>query len=288
MVTIRGGSFTNEDLRQAKELADTVAQNTASNLGQDSRARRQEFLLNRYTPDNRPQVQVAARGLLGGYDPDFGEEMGTEVFSPQGVANTVPIVNMPSLDPGEAAAQIYRETGPSLAPQGIASMFPDPTGGYATRGDPRESFAARDVAIDEIANMNPLVKGIHNVYARMFGLGTDDQGNITPEALIDLKRQTQQTMARDQELGDERRKDQERAERAAMLAAQQQQPIDPCPEGYRMDPVSKVCVPVDDTTEPEETTPRTYDTMTEPVADYTAKTDFTVPTVTLPDILTYG
>jgi len=106
--------------------------------------------------------------------------------------------------------------------------------------------------------------------------------------LYQMEQDKQVAMARDQELGDERRKDQERAERAAMLAAQQQQPVDPCPEGYRMDPVSRVCVPTDDTTEPVETTKRTYETMTEPVADYTAKTDFTVPTVTLPDILTYG
>ena len=170
--------------------------------------------------------------------------------------------------------------------QGIASMFPDPTGGYATRGDPRESFAARDVAIDEIANMNPLVKGIHNVYARMFGLGTDDKGNITPEALIDLKRQTQQTMARGQELDDDRRKDQERAERAAMLAAQNQ-PVDPCPEGYRMDPMSKVCVPTDDTT--TDTAPgtgRVYETMTAPQENYTAASNFAVPTINLPDIFT--
>ena len=106
--------------------------------------------------------------------------------------------------------------------------------------------------------------------------------------LYQMEQDKQVAMARDQELGDERRKDQERAERAAMLAAQQQQPVDPCPEGYRLDPVSKVCVPTDDTTEPVETTKRTYETMTEPVADYTAKTEFTVPTVTLPDILTYG
>ena len=106
--------------------------------------------------------------------------------------------------------------------------------------------------------------------------------------LYQMEQDKQVAMARDQELGDERRKDQERAERAAMLAAQQQQPVDPCPEGYRMDPVSRVCVPTDDTTEPVETTKRTYETMTEPVADYTAKTEFTVPTVTLPDILTYG
>ena len=106
--------------------------------------------------------------------------------------------------------------------------------------------------------------------------------------LYQMEQDKQVAMARDQELGDERRKDQERAERAAMLAAQQQQPVDPCPEGYRMDPVSRVCVPTDDTTEPVETTKRTYETMTEPVADYTAKTEFTVPTITLPDILTYG
>ena len=51
-----------------------------------------------------------------------------------------------------------------------------------------------------------------------------------------------------------------------------------------MDPVSKVCVPVDDTTEPDNIAPRTYDTMTRPEPNYTAATNFTVPTVTLPDI----
>ena len=198
-----------------------------------------------------------------------------------------PIVNMPFLgNQTDAYAANFRETGPSLAPQGIASMFPDPTGGYATRGDPRESFAARDVAIEEIKNMNPLVKGIHNAYARMFGLGTDDQGNITPEALIDLKKQTQQTKARNDELAEQRRKDQERAERAAMLATQNQ-PIDPCPEGYRLDPMSKVCVPTDDmTTDPVPGTGRVYETMTAPQENYPAASNFTVPTINLPDIFT--
>ena len=103
---------------------------------------------------------------------------------------------------------------------------------------------------------------------------------------IDLKRQTQQTMARGQELDDDRRKDQERAERAAMLAAQNQ-PVDPCPEGYRMDPMSKVCVPTDDTT--TDTAPgtgRVYETMTAPQENYTATSNFTVPTINLPDIFT--
>ena len=40
-----------------------------------------------------------------------------------------PIVNMPFLgNQTDAYAANFRETGPSLAPQGIASMFPDPTG----------------------------------------------------------------------------------------------------------------------------------------------------------------
>ena len=112
-------------------------------------------------------------------------------------------------------------------------------------------------------------------------VGRDAGGNIVYDVDPAIKA-SQDRQDRDARLDDERR------ERAAMLAAQQQQPIDPCPEGYRMDPVSRVCVPTDDTTEPVETTKRTYETMTEPVADYTAKTDFTVPTVTLPDILTYG
>ena len=218
-----------------------------------------------------PSVRPMANPPLEGFDFAAQQKMYEDMRNQAGLDTMKPQVNM----------YYPQERG-----QGIASMFPDPTGGYATRGDPRESFAARDVAIEEIKNMNPVVKGIHNAYARMFGLGTDDQGNITPEALIDLKRQTQQTMARGQELDDDRRKDQERAERAAMLAAQNQ-PVDPCPEGYRLDPVSKVCVPTDDTT--TDTAPgtgRVYETLQEPVPNYTAASNIAVPTITLPDILT--
>jgi len=104
--------------------------------------------------------------------------------------------------------------------------------------------------------------------------------------LYQMEQDKQVAMARNQELEDERRKDQERAERAAMLAAQQQQPVDPCPEGYRMDPVTKVCVPTDDTTQPDNLATRTYDTMTRPEPNYTPATNFNIPAITLPDILT--
>jgi hypothetical protein len=110
-------------------------------------------------------------------------------------------------------------------------------------------------------------------------VGRDAGGNIVYDVDPAVKA-SQERQERDSRLDDERR------ERAAMLAAQQQQPVDPCPEGYRMDPVSKVCVPVDDTTEPEETTPRTYDTMTRPEPNYTPATNFNIPAITLPDILT--
>ena len=112
--------------------------------------------------------------------------------------------------------------------------------------------------------------------AELLGYDMETMEGVT-KYLNDTKR-SMENQERDQRLDDERR------ERAAMLAAQQQQPVDPCPEGYRLDPVSKVCVPVDDTTEPDNITPRTYDTMTRPEPNYTAATNFTVPTVTLPDI----
>ena len=104
----------------------------------------------------------------------------------------------------------------------------------------------------------------------------------TDEGVRKYLADTQQTMKDSEDALEARRKDQDRA--LAALAAQQQQPVDPCPEGYRMDPVSKVCVPTDDTTEPTDPVKRTYDTMTKPEPNYTAATGFTVPSINLPDI----
>ena len=109
-------------------------------------------------------------------------------------------------------------------------------------------------------------------------VGRDAGGNIVYDVDPAVKA-SQERQDRDSRLDDERR------ERAAMLAAQQQQPVDPCPEGYRMDPVSKVCVPTDDTTQPDNLATRTYDTMTRPEPNYTPATGFTLPAITLPDIL---
>ena len=107
-------------------------------------------------------------------------------------------------------------------------------------------------------------------------VGKDAAGNI----VYDVDPAIKASQARQEE---DSRKDREDRERAALLAAQNQ-PVDPCPEGYRLDPVSKVCVPTDDTTEPTDPVKRTYDTMTKPEPNYTAATGFTVPSINLPDI----
>jgi hypothetical protein len=67
-----GSNFTNEDLKQAKEIVELV--NKTSNPGI------QNQILNR----NRPEVETIARGMVAGYDPDFGEEMGSLDYTPQG------------------------------------------------------------------------------------------------------------------------------------------------------------------------------------------------------------
>jgi len=226
-------------------------------------------LLSPRPQDNLSGFQQASAPSLGNI---YGDGRALGLYTPpQGIANVVPKVNMPSLDPGEAAAQIYRDMGPSLNPQaqaqGLGAINP-----YEQFGD---NLLGGDAST--VYGINPVVKRI----AEFQGYDMD-----TDEGVRKYLADTQQTMEDSGDALEARRKDQDRA-LAAMLAAQQQQPVDPCPEGYRMDPVSRVCVPTDDTTEPVGITKRTYEAMTEPAADYTAKTDFTVPTVTLPNILTY-
>jgi hypothetical protein len=125
-----------------------------------------------------------------------------------------------------------------------------------------------------VYGINPIVKRI----AEFQGYDMD-----TDEGVRKYLADTQQTMEDSGDALEARRKDQDRA--LAALAAQQQQPVDPCPEGYRLDPVSKVCVPTDDTTDTDPVK-RTYDTMTRPEPNYTAATGFTVPSINLPDIFT--
>jgi hypothetical protein len=72
----------------------------------------------------------------------------------------------------------------------------------------------------EIDAMGPFERGVGSFFAKAFGHGVDDQGVITPAGLLDFRNQTQATAARNKELEDQRRKDQDDRERQ-LLADQQ-------------------------------------------------------------------
>lgn len=326
-----GSNFTNEDLKQAKEIVELV--NKTSNPGIQNK------ILNR----NRPEVETIARGMVAGYDPDFGEEMGSLDYTPQGTLtpraannSSLNILNnlnkardfrqqelnrmqgslpvMPYTYPGGEGNQ---ELGIAGAYQAMdPDMFDPDTGEYINFLDRIDQQRALNAGqgIASVAPVNPMAQERAADYMRALQMGqTEDYKDFFfdeasrdpsifdplqslvqkafgyPEGmrgLYEMEQNKKAAMARNEELEEFSRKDREDRERAALLAAQQQQPVDPCPEGYRLDPVSKVCVPVDDTTEPTDPVTRTYDTMTRPEPNYTAATNFNVPAINLPDIFT--
>ena len=319
-----GSNFTNEDLKQAKEIVELV--NKTSNPGIQNK------ILNR----NRPEVETIARGMVAGYDPDFGEEMGSLDYTPQGTLtpraannSSLNILNnlnkardfrqqelnrmqgslpvMPYTYPGGEGNQelgiagAYQAMDPNAfdddtgdpinfldridqqralnAGQGIASVAPY-TGMeqmLARQAQAGQGEAYKDFFFDEASRDPSMLDPVRDFFGNLLGYDTDSMRGLyemeQDKKAADDRYDVDQAM---------RNKDQDRA-LAAMLAAQQQQPVDPCPEGYRLDPVSKVCVPTDDTTDTDPVK-RTYDTMTRPEPNYTAATGFTVPSINLPDI----
>jgi len=88
-----------------------------------------------------------------------------------------------------------------------------------------------------IDNMNPMIKGINNIAAGIFGYGKDDQGNITPAGLAQMRAATQATLDPDSmqsRIARDRLKDQESAERKLTeeqrLRAMIQSMMPPAPE----------------------------------------------------------
>ena len=238
-------------------------------------------------------------------DPDmFDQDTGDIINYPVGGGRGGPfdggnfLTSIPfNLAANKTAAENFRQQEldrmQGTAPLGLPSIGVNPVSGigypeYSPRGggsqaqglgaiDPYEQFGDNLLGGDAstVYGINPVVKRI----AEFQGYDMD-----TDEGVRKYLADTQKTMEDSGDALEARRKDQDR-EMAAMLAAQQQQPVDPCPEGYRLDPVSKVCVPTDDATEPDNITPRTYDTMTRPEPNYTPATNFNLPAITLPDIL---
>ena len=203
-----GGSFTNEDLKQAKEIVDSIDQ-LQDKVNRDNAMKNVEDMAIGYSPT----ALTAARGMMGDYDPDFGEEMGSLDYTPQGEPVNV---NMTSgvgggpYDGGQFFDMPFRPKGEDYTPD--LNTYDD-VGNVMMPQAPLGRNEAMQGLID---NMNPLTKGINNIAAGIFGYGKDDQGNITPAGLAQMRAATQATLDPDSmqsSIARDRLKDQESAER---------------------------------------------------------------------------
>ena len=141
------------------------------------------------------------------------------------------------------------------------------------------------------AENNPLAQFTNPIVNAIAGMQTNPRTGekfdmTNPDDRYDFYNLTQDTKKASEEAAEARKLDQDRLARMA-VAAQHPQTSDPCPEGYRLDPVSQVCVPTDDTTEPGTDTGRVYEPLAVPQANYTPYTGpLNIPSITLPDIFT--
>ena len=147
------------------------------------------------------------------------------------------------------------------------------------------TFVNIDNATDELANMGKFEKGLANIFGGVFGKARDDDGNITPLGYADLLAQTRSTAARNQELEDFRRKDQESAERKlaeeqrmrAMIQSMMPPAVDTTTP---IDPIIDLPPSGDDTTPTAPTSPIVESTRTPgfDLANLPAFPQFNMPT----------
>ena len=138
---------------------------------------------------------------------------------------------------------------------------------------PQTPIGKREAMQGLIDDMNPLTKGINNIVAGIFGYPKDDQGNITPLGLAQMRAATQKTLDPDSmqsRLARDRQLDRERAERK--LAEEQRMRA----------MIQSMLPPAAETVEPTETTAPIADVITpteptSPVVESTRVPDFTIP-----------
>ena len=147
---------------------------------------------------------------------------------------------------------------------------------------PQTPIGKREAMQGLIDDMNPLTKGINNIVAGIFGYPKDDQGNITPLGLAQMRAATQKTLDPDSmqsRIARDRQLDRERAERR--LAEEQR----------LRDMIQSMLPPPAETVEPPEELiplPDNYigdmtPSPTSPVVESTRVPDFTIPALpTLP------
>mgnify|MGYP003133743084 CR=1 FL=1 len=147
------------------------------------------------------------------------------------------------------------------------------------------TFVNIDDATEELSNMGKFERGLANIFGGVFGKARDDAGNITPLGYADLLAQTRSTAARNQELEDFRRKDQESAERKlaeeqrmrAMIQSMMPPAVDTTTP---IDPIIDLPPSGDDTTPTAPTSPIVESTRTPgfDLANLPAFPQFNMPT----------
>ena len=231
-----------------------------------------EMIINRATRSGvSPEVVAMASGMLGGYDPgSAGDELGsaTPIYNPY----------QQLLDSFTGQEDLGGTTGSDAPVDELTDLAmrkfkaieqpPPPPEGTANVG---QGFDPNNTGI------SPIVKQL----AGWLGYDMDSR-----EGLAEYFYDTAMSDKNYREGQESRNLDQDREMARLAALAQQTQPVDPCPEGYRLDPVSRSCVPTDDTTDTAPGTGGIYEPLIKPVENYTQASPYTVPAINLPDIFT--
>tara|TARA_X000001382_G_scaffold130146_2_gene124085 strand:- start:435 stop:1412 length:978 start_codon:yes stop_codon:yes gene_type:complete len=148
-----------------------------------------------------------------------------------------------NMSPSQRAAINQRmQSNTQYNPNRLGSL--DLSNYQGTRNPKEQTFELQK----EIADMNPFLRGIHNLAAKFMDYERDDKGQITPTGLAMMKEATAKTVAADNARQEDRQKDIDRANMRTNIQGVGT-PLDPCPEGYVYNEESQKCEPVEEQTD---------------------------------------
>ena len=148
-----------------------------------------------------------------------------------------------NMSPSQRAAMNQRmQTNMQYNPNRLTSL--DLSDYQGTRNPKEQTFELQK----EIADMNPFLKGIHNLAARFMNYDTDEKGQINPTGLAMMKDATQKSKEAYEAGQEQRNKDIDRANMRTNIQGVGT-PLDPCPEGYVYNEESQKCEPVETETD---------------------------------------
>ena len=148
-----------------------------------------------------------------------------------------------NMSPSQRAAMNQRmQTNMQYNPNRLTSL--DLSNYQGTRNPKEQTFELQK----EIADMNPFLRGIHNLAAGFMGYDRDEKGQITPTGLAMMKDATQKSKEAYEKGQEQRNKDIDRANMRTNIQGVGT-PLDPCPEGYVYNEESQKCEPVETETD---------------------------------------